>query len=76
MFFCFVPSNNALKVFDVFTSIALSHVQIGSHLPKVMLWCEREILSAPKMVLAKERTLMTAGFLYFSLLPPQSGPFT
>jgi hypothetical protein len=43
VFFSFVPSNNALKMFDVFTSIALSHVQIGSHLPKVMLWCEREI---------------------------------
>jgi hypothetical protein len=62
MFFYFVPSNNVLGVFDVSMSIRLSHVQICSHLPKVMLWCEREILHAKKMLLTKEGTLMTAGF--------------
>jgi len=47
-FFYLVPSNNVLGVFDVSISIGLSHAQICSHLPKVMLWCEREILDAKK----------------------------
>ena len=49
-FFYFVPSNNVLSVFGVSMSIRLSHVQICSHLPKVMLWCEREILHAKNVI--------------------------
>jgi hypothetical protein len=50
VFFYFVPSDNVLGVFDVSLSIRLSHVQIFYHLPKVMLWCEREILNAKNVI--------------------------
>jgi hypothetical protein len=49
-FFNLVPSNNVLSVFDVTMSTLLSHVQICSHLPKVMLWCEREILHTKNVI--------------------------
>jgi hypothetical protein len=47
-FLNFVPSDNVFKVFDVSPSVGLSHAQIcwgKILLPKVMLWCDREIFS-------------------------------
>ena len=46
----FAPSDNVLCLFDVSMSFRLPHVQFFSLHPKVILWCEREILHAKNVI--------------------------
>lgn len=53
MFLKFVLSDCVFSVSDVSPSTGLSHVRVLSgraHLPKVMLWCEREILDSKNVI--------------------------